>query len=336
MKEQLEALRSATLRDIDQISDEQSLEELRIAVFGRKGALTNALKELGAVDPAERPVIGALANTVKQDLQAALDSKKQSFSVNTSVAAVHTDVTQPGKRQLLGTIHPIAQVIQEVKSVFSSLGFVHEEGPEVEWDYYNFEALNLPKHHPARDTQASFYFTEEMLLRTQTSPVQVRVMEKQEPPVRMYSIGKCYRRDYDLTHTPMFHQFEGLVIDKHITMSDLKGILTYAMRALFGEKTQVRFRPHHFPFTEPSIEPDVTCSICWGKGCRTCKYSGWVEMGGAGMVSPHVLRKVGYDPYALSGFAFGFGIERPVMIKYRLNDMRLLFENDIRFLQQFT
>lgn len=334
MEKQLQELLQKTLEQIQKAQTDQGLEAIRISVLGRKGSLTEILRKLGELDPAERPKIGALANEVKQKLTEAIEQKKQTLT-KASKSTIQLDITQPGIKPKLGTLHPITQVINEVKNIFSSMGFVHESGPEVEWDYYNFEALNMPKHHPARDTQDSFYITDEMLLRTQTSPVQIRVMEKQKPPIRVYSIGKCYRRDYDLTHVPMFHQFEGLVVDKNITMADLKGVLAFTMRALFGEKTQVRFRPHHFPFTEPSIEPDVTCSICEGKGCRTCKYTGWLEMGGAGMVSPHVFRNVGYNPDKVSGFAFGFGIERPVMIKYRIDDIRLMFDNDIRFLEQF-
>lgn len=335
MEQQLQELLDAAKKEIAQAATSEELERIRAYFLGRRGTLTELLKKIGSLDQSVRPTMGSIANEIKNTLTALLEQATTKLSQQTSEPIFTMDVTQPGKKQARGSLHPITQVINEVKSIFSSLGFVHETGPEIEWDYYNFEALNMPPHHPARDTQDSFYITPEMLLRTQTSPVQIRVMEKQQAPVRMYSIGKCYRRDYDLTHTPMFHQFEGLMVDTHITMSDLKGILTFAMKALFGEKTQVRFRPHHFPFTEPSIEPDVTCSICEGQGCRTCKYTGWLEMGGAGMVHPQVFRNVGYDPDTLSGFAFGFGIERPVMIKYRIDDIRLLFDNDIRFLQQF-
>lgn len=341
MKQYAEQLIQGEKEALARIAEATTADELagiRREYLGKKGSITAVMKQLGNLDPEDRPKLGALVNTSKQRLETSLAERQdvvQPLSSHTTTPEQELDVTQPGTRPLIGTMHPISQMIRDIRAILSSMGFVYAEGPEVELDYYTFEALNMPKHHPSRDTQDSFFISDDVVMRTQTSAVQIRVMEKQQPPIRMYSIGKCYRRDYDVSHTPMFHQFEGLVVDKHITLADLKGVMQYFMRALFGHDTRVRFRPHHFPFTEPSLEPDVTCSICQGKGCRSCKYTGWLEMGGAGMVNAQVFRNVGYDPEQISGFAFGFGIERPLMIKYRVDDIRLLFENDIRFLQQF-
>lgn len=337
MKEKLEQIR----REAEERLKAQNvdLEELRIRFLGKKGELTSVLRGMGALAPEERPVVGQLANEVRAYIERAIAEKGEELKkelLKSKLKKERLDVTMPGKAPKVGKRHPLAKVEMEMWDIFLGMGFDIAEGPEVEYDYYNFQALNIPENHPARDTQDTFYITPKILLRSQTSPVQARVMEKQQPPIRIISPGRVYRSDeVDATHSPMFHQLEGLVVDKGITMGDLKGTLELFAQKMFGEKTRIRFRPHHFPFTEPSAEVDVSCFVCGGKGCRVCKGEGWIEILGAGMVHPNVLRNCGIDPNVYSGFAFGMGIERIVMCKYGIDDMRLLYENDVRFLEQF-
>lgn len=338
MKEQLDQLLNEALAEISGASSEESLQELRIKYLGKKGALTALMKGLGSLSAEERPVIGQLVNTVKDQLEARFEmalahvreAKKLERLQNERI-----DVTLPSRRSYRGTKHPVSLVIEEVSDIFAGLGFQVAEGPEIELDYYNFETLNFPKDHPARDMQDTFFVDDNILLRTHTSPVQVRTMLKHAPPVRIISPGTVYRCDSDATHSPMFHQIEGFMVDKGVTFGDLKGILTIFVNQFFGKGIGVRLRPSFFPFTEPSAEVDIACVMCQGKGCRVCKQSGWLEILGAGMIDPEVYRHVGYDPETISGFAFGMGIERIAMLKYGIGDMRLLFENDLRFLKQF-
>ena len=336
MKEIIEKLRATALEELAKCDD---IEALRIKYLGKKGELTALLRGMGSVSPEERPKIGQLVNEVRETIESAIEQKKSelaSKALEMKLKAQTIDVTVPGKEIPVGRRHPLAQTEKTMRDVFVGLGFTVAEGPEVEYDYYNFEALNLPKNHPARDTQDTFYITDNILLRSQTSPVQVRVMEKQKPPIRIISPGRVYRADpADASHSPIFHQLEGLCVDKGITMSDLKGVLELFAKKMFGENTRVRFRPHHFPFTEPSAEVDVSCFVCGGKGCRLCKGEGWIEILGAGMVHPFVLSNCDIDPEVYSGFAFGVGIERVAMIMLGIDDMRLLYENDERFLSQF-
>lgn len=315
------------------------LEELRVRYLGKKGELTQLLRGMGKVSAQERPVIGQLANEVRASIEqqlSQLGERRHAAELAAKLRRETLDVTEPGRPPMLGGRHPLSQVEKELCDIFIGMGFTIAEGPEVEYDYYNFQALNIPENHPARDTQDTFYITDNILLRSQTSPVQVRVMEKQKPPIRIVSPGRVYRSDdVDATHSPLFHQFEGLVVDRGITMGDLKGMLELFAKNMFGADTRIRFRPHHFPFTEPSAEVDVSCFACGGKGCRFCKGEGWIEILGAGMVHPHVLSGCGIDPEEYSGFAFGLGIERIALLKYHIDDMRLLYENDIRFISQF-
>jgi phenylalanyl-tRNA synthetase alpha chain len=338
MRQQLEQMRDEALRCIVQASGETDLQELRVRFLGRKGVLTGLMKGLGALSAEERPVVGQLVNTIKDEIESRLESAMASAreqEVQQRLQSERIDVTLPGRRLSSGTKHPITLVIEEVCDIFAGLGFSVAEGPEIEHDWYNFEALNFPPEHPARDMQDTFFVENNLLLRTHTSPVQIRTMLKQKPPVRIIAPGTVYRCDSDATHSPMFHQIEGLMVDKGVTFGDLKGMLTIFTNQLFGQKTGVRLRPSFFPFTEPSAEVDIACVICGGKGCRVCKQSGWLEILGAGMVDPEVYRHVNYDAEEISGFAFGMGIERIAMLKYGINDMRLLFENDVRFLRQF-
>ena len=336
MKELLENIRKKAM---DEIAHSEDTEGLRIRYLGKKGELTAVLRGMGRVSPEERPAIGALANEIRTEIESALaakaaDQKKNALAHKLEAEAL--DVTIPGTVYTVGRRHPLAQTEKMLRDIFVGMGFSVAEGPEVEYDYYNFEALNLPKNHPARDTQDTFYITDNILLRSQTSPVQVRTMEVQKPPIRVISPGRVYRADpADATHSPIFHQVEGLVVDKGITMGDLKGILELFAKRMFGEETRIRFRPHHFPFTEPSAEVDVSCFVCGGKGCRLCKGEGWIEILGAGMVHPFVLSNCGIDPEVYSGFEFGMGIERIAMTRLGIDDMRLLYENDVRFLHQF-
>ena len=339
MKEALEAIRRTAIERLDAAKDLKSLDELRVALLGKKGELTAILKQMGKLTPEERPVIGQLANEVRADIEKELETRmaavKQAMQ-DVRLEAERLDVTLPGKKPLLGKKHPLTLVLDELKDIFLGMGFDVVQGPEVELDYYNFEALNIPKNHPARDTQDTFYITDNILLRTQTSGMQVRVMEEKKPPIRVIAPGRVYRSDaVDATHSPVFHQIEGLVVDKGVTMGDLKGTLEIFVKKLYGEDAQVRFRPHHFPFTEPSAEMDVMCFNCHGEGCRLCKNEGWIEILGCGMVHPKVLRGCGIDPEVYSGFAFGIGLERIVMRRYNIDDLRLFYENDMRFLDQF-
>lgn len=336
MKEKLLAIKEEALKLLGGGAD---LEEIRIKYLGKKGELTAVLRGMGQLDAQDRPVIGALANKVRSDIENAIAEqveKKKAKEAAKKLASEKIDVTVPGTPVKMGARHPLAAVEEEMCKIFCSMGFEIVDGPEVEYDTYNFQKLNIPENHPARDTQDTFYITKNILLRSQTSPVQVRTMEKQKPPIRIISPGRVFRADeVDATHSPVFHQMEGLVVDKGITMGDLKGMLEIFAQKLFDADTQLRFRPHHFPFTEPSAEVDVSCFACHGKGCRVCKGEGWIEILGAGMVHPTVLAGCGIDPEVYSGFAFGLGIERVVMKKWNIDDMRYLYENDIRFLDQF-
>jgi phenylalanyl-tRNA synthetase alpha chain len=339
MKDLLEKLRQAALEAVAQSGDLSALENVRVRFLGKKGEITAVLKMMGKLSPEERPAMGQLANLVRQNVEEAIAEATDELKKKAQAAKLVNetiDVTLPGEKPETGHRHPLEIVLNEVKDIFIGMGFQIADGPEVEWDYYNFEALNIPEGHPARDTQDTFYITEKMLLRTQTSPVQIRYMEGHKPPIRMIAPGRVYRSDaVDATHSPLFHQIEGLLVDEGVTMADLKGALAVFAKGLFGEQTAVRFRPHHFPFTEPSAEVDVSCFACGGKGCRLCKGEGWIEILGAGMVHPNVLRGCDIDPDEYSGFAFGMGIERVALLKYHIDDMRLLYENDVRFLAQF-
>jgi phenylalanyl-tRNA synthetase alpha chain len=338
MREQLEQLRNGALQAIATASTVEQLQDIRISMLGRKGELTALMKGLGSLSAAERPIVGQLVNAVRDEIESALGAAiatAQEKVIAARLQSERIDTSLPGRRPQKGTKHPVSLVIEEICSIFAGLGFAVAEGPEIEHDWYNFEALNFPPEHPARDMQDTFFVENDMLLRTHTSPVQIRTMLKQKPPVRIIAPGTVYRCDSDATHSPMFHQIEGLMVDTKVTFGDLKGILTVFTNQLFGQKTGVRLRPSYFPFTEPSAEVDIACVICGGKGCRVCKNSGWLEILGAGMVDPEVYRHVQYDPENISGFAFGMGIERIAMLKYGISDMRLLFENDVRFLRQF-
>ena len=317
------------------------LDGIRVKVFGKKGELTAIQRGMGKLDPAERPRLGQLVNEARTAIESALEKKRAALAEETlaaKLAGEKIDVTLPGRREPLGHLHPLTVTMERIKSIFMAMGYSVEEGPEIERDHYNFEALNLPKDHPARDMQDSFYITEDILMRTHTSPVQARTMQAHEPnsPIRMIAPGRVYRRDdYDATHSPMFTQVEGLVVDKGIRFSDLKGTLEDFLRQIFDEKARVRFRPSFFPFTEPSTEVDISCVMCHGEGCRVCKGTGWLEILGAGMVHPNVLKMSGYDPEKVAGFAFGMGVERIAMLSYGIDDLRLFYDNDVRFLHQF-
>jgi phenylalanyl-tRNA synthetase alpha chain len=316
------------------------LEKVRVGVLGRQGALTQLLRSLGTLAPDERPLVGAAANEAKRELEALLDARLQETLEGERQAArrrQRLDLTLPGRRPPLGSLHPLTRVHDEIVAIFAGLGFSVAEGPEIETDYHNFEALNIPRDHPARDMQDTLYLSETTVLRTHTSPVQIRAMLARKPPLRVIVPGKVYRRDVaDATHSPMFHQVEGLAVDRAITMADLKGTLELFAREMFGPRSRIRFRPSFFPFTEPSAEVDVLCFVCHGDGCRLCKQGGWLEILGSGMVHPQVLKNVGYDPEEVTGWAFGMGIERIAMLKYGIDDLRLFFENDLRFLGQFA
>lgn len=340
MREQLSNIKAQAIAALEAVMDLNQLNEIRVKYLGKKGELTQVLRGMGGLSAEERPLIGQLANEVREALESQMEQKQFQLkhkAKEQQLAQETIDITLPGRPVLLGTRHPLTKVLDEIKEIFLGLGFDIAEGPEVETDYYNFEALNLPKEHPARDMQDSFYITGETLLRTHTSPVQPRVMEKRAPqvPVKIIAPGKVYRRDDDATHSPMFHQVEGLIIDKNISFGDLKGTLLTFSRQMFGAEREIRLRPSFFPFTEPSAEVDISCMMCQGKGCRVCSGTGWLEILGSGMVHPRVLKMSGYDPQEVTGFAFGMGVERVAMLKYGLDDMRLLFENDLRFLRQF-
>lgn len=339
MKAQLEQLKIEGLREIESGSSSEELNDIRVKILGKKGSLTAILRGMGALSAEERPIIGELANAVRSELEEALKAKGEVLAEaeeGQKLQAEKLDIFLPGRKPRTGHAHPLQLVRDEIEDIFLGMGFTIAEGPEIETDYYNFEALNLPKDHPARDMQDSLYITNEVLLRTHTSPVQARTMEAMRPnPIRIIAPGTVYRRDaLDATHSPMFHQIEGLVVDENITFADLKGILDVFAKKLFGADRQIRLRPSFFPFTEPSTEVDVSCQ-CGGKGCRVCKGTGWLEILGAGSVNPNVLKMSGYDPEKFSGLAFGFGVERIAMLKYGINDIRGFFENDLRFLSQF-
>ena len=339
MKEQLEAIRQEAEAALQTCTDAKQLDAIRVQYLGKKGALTAILKQMGKLSAEERPVMGQLANAVRSDIESAITKQQAAIAeaaLEQKLQSETLDITLPGKQKKIGGLHPLTIVENEIKEIFLGMGFSVADGPEVEYDYYNFEALNLPPDHPARDTQDTFYITDNILLRTQTSSVQVHVMEQQKPPIRVISPGRVFRSDaIDATHSPLFHQVEGLVVDKGITMADLKGTLELLMQRLYGDDCKIRLRPHHFPFTEPSAEVDVMCYNCYGTGCRLCKGEGYIELLGAGMVHPKVLEGCGIDSNVYSGFAFGLGLERIVMRRYNIQDMRLLFENDYRFLEQF-
>jgi len=338
MKKGLEELKAQADAELDSAKSKDEILTIRTKYLGRKGLLTQFLRKLKDVPPEERPAVGQLSNVIKSSLSEKIEDALRtidSVGKDTALRAEAIDVTLPGRGTTYGKVHPITKVSQEICEVFGNLGFTVVEGPEVEFDYYNFEALNIPKDHPARDMQDTFYVEDDIVLRTHTSPVQVRIMEKQQPPVRIISPGKVYRPDSDVSHTPMFHQIEGLLVDKGITFGDLKGVLTYFVHEIFGKETALRFRPSFFPFTEPSAEVDIQCVMCHGAGCRVCAQTGWLEILGSGMVDPEVYKVVGYDPDSVSGFAFGLGVERIAMLKYGISDIRMFYENDQRFLKQF-
>jgi phenylalanyl-tRNA synthetase alpha chain len=334
MEQDLEKLRSSAAEDIAAVSDSRQLEAFRIAYLGRNGRLSALMKQLGTVAQEDRPRLGKLANTVRSELEKLFSDKTVSLA-GQAVRAERPDLSLPGRRTVNGRVHPVTQVMEEICSVFAHMGFSIAEGPDIELDYYNFEALNIPAHHPARDMHDTFYIGESTLLRTHTSPMQARVMEKQQPPLRVIAPGKVYRCDSDITHTPMFQQVEGMLVDKHISFADLKGVLTVSLQKIFEKELAVRFRPSFFPFTEPSAEVDIECVICGSEGCRVCKRTGWIEILGSGMIDPEVFKMVDYDPEVYSGFAFGMGVERITMLKYGIDDLRLFYENDLRFLSQF-
>lgn len=339
MKEKLEQIKTEAIRQINESEALDKLNDVRVNFLGKKGELTAVLKGMKDVKPEDRPKVGQLVNEARAEIERVLDEARTSMERKFREARMKAeviDVTLPAQKNSMGHRHPNTIALEEVERIFIGMGYEVVEGPEIEKDYYNFEALNIPKNHPARDTQDTFYINDNVLLRTQTSPVQIRAMEKQKPPIRIISPGRVYRSDaVDATHSPLFHQIEGLVVDKGVTMGDLKGTLEQFVKRLYGDHSVVRFRPHHFPFTEPSAELDVQCFSCGGKGCRLCKGEGWIEILGCGMVHPKVLSICGIDPEIYSGFAFGMGLERIVMRRYNIDDMRLFFENDVRFLNQF-
>lgn len=339
MKEKLEQIKAEAVREIQNSDGLARLNDVRVAFLGKKGELTAVLKGMKDVLPEERPMVGQLVNETRESIEKLIEETKAKLEAaerDLRLKQEVIDVTLPARKNPVGHRHPNTIALEEVERIFIGMGYEVVEGPEVEYDYYNFEALNIPANHPAKDEQDTFYINDKILLRTQTSPVQVREMEKGKLPIRMIAPGRVFRSDeVDATHSPSFHQIEGLVIDKHITFADLKGTLAEFAKQLFGEETKVKFRPHHFPFTEPSAEVDVTCFKCGGKGCRFCKGSGWIEILGCGMVHPRVLRMSGIDSEEYSGFAFGMGLERIALLKYEIDDMRLLYENDDRFLKQF-
>ena len=339
MKEEIAKIKENSIKEMEASQNLKELNDLKVKYLGKKGELTVVLRGMGTLSPEERPVIGSLVNEVRDELNDLVEKKEKEFKKQELQKRLETeniDVTEPSKKVNLGSLHPITQIIEEVEEIFLGMGYQIADGPEVEKAIYNFDKLNTPPDHPARDLQDTFYITDDIVLRSQTSPVQARVMENQKPPIKIICPGAVYRSDsVDATHSPVFHQVEGVVVDKNISMTDLKGTLEMFAKKCLGENTKIRFRPHHFPFTEPSAEADVSCFVCGGKGCRVCKGEGWIELLGCGMVHPNVLSNCGIDPEEYSGFAFGFGVERIAMAKFGIEDMRLLFENDVRFLKQF-
>ena len=338
MKTELQAIQTEALEALKAVKTPDALESLRITYFGRRGKLTEVMKGMGTLSKEERPIIGKLANEVRTTLTEAFEAATQALhrqQQEQQLEAEAIDITLPGRKPTYGKAHPIMQTLERIEVIFRQMGFQVVTGPDVETEYYNFDALNTPADHPARDLHDTFYLTDGRLLRTHTSPVQIRAMEAQKPPVRIIVPGKCYRVDYDISHTPMFHHVEGLLVDTRATFSELKGVLTSFARQMFGDQTQMRFRPHFFPFTEPSAEMDISCAVCQGKGCRSCGGTGWVEILGAGAVDPAVFEAVNYDPDQVTGFAFGMGVERIANLQFRIPDIRTLYENDLRFLRQF-
>lgn len=338
MREKLEDIKLSALNELKTAVEKVQLENIRVKYLGKKGELTQILRGMGGLSAEERPLVGKVANEVRETLENAISKATEELKNKEKEKRLQSeiiDISMPGKKQIIGNRHPLDLTLEKINEIFLSMGFSIEEGPEVEKDYYNFEALNIPKDHPARGEQDTFYINDNIVLRTQTSPIQIRTMEDQKPPIKMIAPGKVYRSDAaDATHSPIFYQIEGLVIDKGITFADLKGTLELFTKKMFGD-VETKFRPHHFPFTEPSAEMDATCFVCNGEGCRVCKGSGWIEILGCGMVHPQVLRNCGIDPEVYSGFAFGFGLDRMVMQKYGIDDIRLLYESDMRFLNQF-
>ena len=338
MEHELERLQEEARQELTALTEPSQLEDFRIRFLGRKGAFGAIMRSLGAASVEDRPRLGQLANTVKAEIERLFAEKQTALSADAASSGAdqdRIDLTLPGRRPAIGKLHPVTQIMNEVCAIFEGLGFSVAEGPDVEHDHYNFEALNIPAHHPARDMHDTFYVSESILLRTHTSPMQARIMEARQPPLRVIAPGKVYRCDSDITHTPMFHQVEGFLVDKKVSFADLKGVLTVFTQKMFDRDLALRFRPSFFPFTEPSAEVDIACVICGGKGCRVCKKTGWLEILGSGMIDPEVFKMVGYDPEVYSGFAFGLGIERIAMLKYGIDDIRLYYENDLRFLSQF-
>lgn len=339
IKEKLDDIKQNAIDELKNIKDDIQVEDIKVKYLGKKGELTKILRGMKDLSKEERPVIGKLANEIRNTLESAIEetsSKIKKLKRESKLESEVIDITMPGRKQVIGKRHPLEQTLEEMKQIFISMGFSIEDGPEVEKDYYNFEALNIPKNHPARGEQDTFYINDNVVLRTQTSPTQIRTMEKQKPPIKMISPGKVYRSDaVDATHSPIFYQMEGLVVDKGITFANLKGTLELFAKKMFGSEMKTKFRPHHFPFTEPSAEMDATCFVCNGKGCKVCKGEGWIELLGCGMVHPQVLRNCGIDPEVYSGFAFGMGVDRMVMLKYGIDDIRNMYESDMRFLNQF-
>lgn len=339
MNDKLKEAKEKITEDLKNIVDENALQQIKAKYLGKKGIITDLLKSMRDVAADERRELGKKINEVKNHIESLIDKKSDELKKSLrekKLLEEATDFTLPGRGMPVGAKHPITQVMEEIVYNFERMGFEVAEGPEIEMDYYNFEALNIPKNHPARDMQDTFYISDDIVLRTHTSPVQVRVMQSQLPPVKIIAPGKVYRCDSDVSHTPMFHQIEGLLVDKNITFGNLKAVITQFINLTFGENTNIRFRPSYFPFTEPSAEVDIECEICSGKGCRVCKNTGWLEVLGCGMVDPEVFKGVDYDTEIYSGFAFGMGVERITMLKYGINDIRLFFENDVRFLRQFV
>ncbi|MBN2060554.1 MAG: phenylalanine--tRNA ligase subunit alpha [Deltaproteobacteria bacterium] len=335
MRQELKKIQEEARRELESVIDSRNLEEFRIKYLGKKGLITSIMKKIGELSTEQRPEMGKLLNSLKTELTGLYKKRLESISSGIGETDHYVDITLPGRSTPRGHLHPITQVNRDICDIFKKMGYRIVKGPNVELDYYNFEALNFPKDHPARDMQDTFYISDTVVLRTQTSPMQVRVMESQEPPVSIIAPGKVYRSDSDVSHTPMFNQIEGLLVDKGVTFGDLKGTLTSFVHQMFGRHTALRFRPSFFPFTEPSAEVDIRCVICRGKGCRTCSNSGWLEILGSGMVDPAVYGFVNYDPEIYSGYAFGLGVERVAMLKYGIDDIQLFFKNDIRFLKQF-
>lgn len=335
MEEKLRRLQQEAEAELEQITERDGIEPFRVKYLGRKGLLSTVMRQLGKVPKEDRPRLGQRANEIKKHVEECFGRKTEELASGPSSTLQQEDLSLPGRNLPTGRLHPVTEVMEEMCSIFEGMGFAVAEGPDVETDYYNFAALNIPEHHPARDMHDTFYVSDSILLRTHTSPMQARIMENLDPPLRYIAPGKVYRCDSDITHTPMFHQVEGFLVDRNVSFADLKGVLTIFMQRMFYDDLALRFRPSFFPFTEPSAEVDIACVICGGSGCRVCKRTGWIEILGAGLIDPEVMKMVGYDPDTYSGFAFGLGVERIAMLKYGIDDIRLLYENDLRFLTQF-